>query len=160
MSFFHVYVFLHILLMLGIIALCAGAGMPTRYWLALGSRIRQRFLQNKGKKLKKALRLQGIDFPLDESFLDCGVGLAIDHQRGLIFLAQPEKDKYETAVLSKAQLGTHTVFINQVDGFQRCYLDISQIGDCEKKWRLPCADADLATEINDALGQFINLGFA
>lgn len=158
MPFFHVYVFLHIFFMIGIIVLCTAVGMPTRYWVVLGGKIRERFLHTKGEKLKKALQLQGIDFPSDESFLDSGVGLAINYQSGLIFLAQPDGKKYKTAIFSKAQLGAHTTIINQVDGFQRCYLEISETGKNAKTWRLPCADSELADEINNRLAKLTTLG--
>lgn len=157
MPFFHVYIFLHIFFMIGIIVLCAAVGMPTRYWVVLGGRIRAHFLYAKGRKLKKALQLQDIHFSSDESFLDRGVGLAIDHQRGLMFLAQPEGSHYQTAILPKAQIGAHTTIINQVEGFHRCYLEVLENGANAKKWRLPCADLDLADEINDKLTQFTSL---
>lgn len=102
------YSVLHILFMLGIIALCAVTGMPTRYWRALAAWGRKRWLRAKGEKLRKALALQGADFSSDESFLDQGVGLAIDHKRGLVFLAQPDGRHYQTTILSMSQLGPHT----------------------------------------------------
>lgn len=153
MPFFDTYVFLHILFMIGIVILCTAVGMPTRYWMILGAKIRERFLHAKGEKLKKALQSQGVTFSSDESFLDRGVGLAIDHQRGLIFLAQPDGKQYQTTILPKARLGAHSTLINQVDGFQRCFLEISETGADAQKWRLPCADSELADEINNRLEQ-------
>lgn len=154
MPFFNTYVLLHILFMIGIIVLCTAVGMPTRYWVILGARIREHFLHTKGEKLKKALSLQGVDFSSDESFLERGVGLALNHQHGLIFLAQPEGKQYKTAIIPKTQLGAHSTIINQVDGFHRCFLEISETGAHAQKWLLPCADSELADDINSRLEQF------
>lgn len=154
MSLFDTYFILHILFMVGIIILCTAVGMPTRYWMILGTKIRARFLHSRGEKLKKALQSQGVTFSSDESFLDRGVGLAIDHQRGLIFLAQPKGKQYQTTILPKARLGAHATLINQIDGFHRCFLKISETGTNSQTWLLPCADSELADEINDRLEQF------
>ena len=151
MSFPDLYTLLHILFMIGIIALCMVAAMPTRYWVILGSWARGRLLHAKGEKLKKVLALQEASFSADESFLDRGVGLAMDHKRGLVFLAQPNGKQYQTAILPKTQLGAHETIVLQENGFHRCFIEIFQTGAAARKWRLPCVDSDLADEINDWL---------
>lgn len=153
MSLYEVYFTIHILLMIGIIALCAVTGMPTRYWRTLAAWGKQRWLRAKGEKLQKALALQGTNFSSDESFLERGVGLAIDHTQGLVFLAQPEGNQYQTAILPKSQLGGHTTVVRQDEGFHHCFVEIEQTGVSSRKWLLPCADSDLADEINNRLSQ-------
>lgn len=148
-----IYLYFHVLFMIGIIVLCMLAAMPTRYWMGVSAWGRQYLLRKRGDKLKKALALQGENFLSDESFLDRGVGLAIDKGKGLIFLAQKEGQRYKTAILPKSQLGTHETIIRQEDGFQRCFLEISQIGPSAHKWLLPCMDSDLADEINSRLNE-------
>lgn len=151
MSLSDLYLLLHIFFMIGIILLCAIAAMPTRYWMALAAWGRRRLLQTKGEKLQKALALQGAVFTADESFLDRGVGLAMDHKQGLVFLAQADGKQYRTAILSKAQLGAHTTIVRQDEGFHRCFVEILETGATPRKWLLPCADSDLADEINSRL---------
>lgn len=151
MSLSDLYTLFHILFMVGIILLCTVVGMPTRYWVVLGGWARGRFLQAKGEKLQKILALQGVSFSADESFLDRGVGLAIDHKRGLVFLAQPDGKQYQTAILPRANLGAHETIVSQENGFHRCFVEISEIGTSARKWLLPCADSDLADEINHRL---------
>ena len=153
MSLFALYFTIHVLLMIGIIALCVVTGMPTRYWRALAAWGRQRWLRGKAKKLQKALAVQGADFASDESFLERGVGLAIDHTRGLVFLAQPEGKQYQSAILPKSQLGAHATVIRQEEGFHHCFVEIEQTEAPTRKWLLPCADSDLADEINERLSQ-------
>lgn len=147
------YILFRVVFVIGIILLCMVAAMPTQYWLNLAAYGRRRLLQAKGAKLQRALALQGVDFDSDESFLDRGVGLAIDHKHGLIFLAQPEGEAYQTAILSKAQLGAHTTLIRQEDGFHRCFVEISETSPTPRTWLLPCADSDLADEVNERLRQ-------
>lgn len=147
------YSVFHILFLLGVIALCVVTGMPTRYWRALAAWGRRRWLRVKGERLRKALALQGVNFLSDESFLDQGVGLAIDHERGLVFLAQPDGGQYQTAILSTSQLGAHTTVVRQEDGFQNCFVEISESGTATRKWLLPCADSALANEINNQLNK-------
>lgn len=148
-----IYLLLHILFMIGIIVLCMVAAMPTRYWMAVCAWGRKFLLQRKGEKLKKALALQGENFSSDESFLDRGVGLAIDHRHGLIFLAQPDGQRYQTTILQKSQLGTHATVIRQEEGFHRCFVEIAETGAASRKWLLPCVDSDLADEINRSLSK-------
>lgn len=151
MSLSHTYLLIHILFMIGIVVLCMVAAMPTRYWRGLAAWGRQKLLRAKGEKLQKALALQGVHFAADESFLDRGVGLAMDHKQGLVLLAQPEGKQYQTAILAKSQLGAHTTIVKQVEGFHRCFVEIEQTGTQARTWRLPCADSELADEVNDRL---------
>lgn len=151
MSFSDLYILFHILFMIGIIVLCTVVGMPTRYWVALGAWARERLLDAKGEKLKKALALQGANFSADESFVDRGVGLAIDDKHGLVFLAQPDGKRYQTAILPVARLGAHETVVRQDEGFHSCFVEISETGAKARKWLLPCTDSDLADEINNRL---------
>lgn len=151
MSFSDLYALFHILFMIGIILLCTIVGMPTRYWIRLGGWAKKRLLLTKGEKLQKALALQGENFASDESFIDRGVGLAIDHKRGLVFLAQPDGKHYQTAILLRAQLGAHETIVRQEEGFHRYFVEIVETGATARKWLLPCTDSDLADEINERL---------
>lgn len=153
MSLQDLYILLHILFMIGIIVLCMVAAMPTRYWMALAAWGRRHLLHRKGEQLQKALALQGAAFAADESFLDRGVGLAMDHKQGLIFLAQKEGKQYKTAILPKVLLGAHTTIVRQDEGFHRCFVEILEAGATPRKWLLPCTDSDLADEINLRLSQ-------
>ena len=153
MSLPQLYLLFHILFMIGIILLCMVAAMPTRYWLTLASWVRRSLMRAKGRKLQQALALQGVEFSADESFLDRGVGLAIDHQRGLVFLAQPDGKHYQTTILPKAKLGTHMTIVQQEEGFHRCFVELSERDQTAHKWLLPCADSELAEEINTRLTQ-------
>lgn len=153
MTISQLYLLFHVLFMIGIIILCMVVGMPTRYWWAVAAWLRHRLLNSKGKKLQKALALQGEEFLSDESFLDRGVGLAIDHKRGLVFLAEPDGKHYQTAVLPKSQLGEHRMVVQQADGFHHFFVEISETGTAPRKWRLPCADSELADEINRKLNK-------
>lgn len=155
MSLSQLYFLFHVLFMIGIIVLCVVAAMPTRYWMLLSEWVRKRLVRAKGKELQKAIALQGVEFSSDESFLDRGVGLAIDHQRGLVFLAQPDGKKYQTDVLLKSKLGQHRTIIRQDEGFHRCFVEIQELGLSERKWLLPCADSDLADEINNRLDEVL-----
>lgn len=148
MSLSDLYTLFHILFMIGIIVLCTVVGMPTRYWIVLSGWAKGRLLHAKGERLQKALAQQGASFSADESFLDRGVGLAIDHKRGLVFLAQPDGKQYQTAILPMAQLGAHATVVRQEEGFHRCFIEIYETGAAMRKWLLPCADSDLADEIN------------
>lgn len=151
MLFPTLYLVIHILFMLGIIVLCTVAAMPTRYWQILGSWGKQRLSHAKGKKLQSVLALQGVRFEGDESFLDRGVGLAIDHKQGLVFLAQPDGKQYQTAIVPKTSLGPHAAIIRQEDGFHRNFVEILETSSPTRKWLIPCSDSDLANEINSRL---------
>ena len=119
------YTLFHIFFMLGIIALCTITGMPSRYWVVLGAKARRFLQQGKRKRLHQAFAAQGQAFTADESFLEQGVGLALDHQRGLVFLAQPNGKDYQSAILPKTHLGAHAAIVRQEEGFHHYFVEIA-----------------------------------
>lgn len=141
----------HVLFMIGIIVLCLVAAMPTRGWMLVAAKGKSFLRRGIKRKLEAALAAQKQPFSPDESYLSQGVGLALDHTRGLVFLAQPEGDVFRCAIQPQTQLGPHRLVVEQENGFHRCFIEIPQIGQGLPAWRLPCRDSDVANEIDQTL---------
>lgn len=141
----------HVLFMIGIIILCLVAAMPTRGWMLVTDKSKRFLRRGIKRKLEEALAAQKQAFTPDESYLPQGVGLALDHTRGLVFLAQPEGETLRCAIQSQAQLGPHRLVVDQENGFHRCFIEIAQVGQAAASWRLPCRDSEVANEIDQTL---------
>lgn len=146
-----IFTFLHVLFMLGIIVLCLVAAMPTRAWAVVAERFKRFMARRVRQRLEAAFSTQSQNFSADESYLPYGVGLALDHASGLVFLAEPEKSALRSAVLPRAQLGAPRMVVEQRDGFHHYFIEIEQAGGNRPVWRLPCQDADLAAKIEQRL---------
>lgn len=145
--------FFHLLFITVTLILCAVAAMPTRAWLAMGERLNASLLKRKQARLKAALAAQSRPFWPDESFLDRGVGLAVDHARKLIFLAMPDGAQMRAEILPLSAIGSHKAQTRQENGFQENFVEITAPGGIRPLWRLPCGDAALADEVNGALAR-------
>lgn len=141
----------HWLFIIITLLLCAVAALPTRFWLRIGEWVKTRLLRGKQARLKDALAAQPSPFTPDESFLDRGVGLAVDHERKLVFLACPQNGKMRAEILPSSALGQHEALILSDNGFQENFVEILTPGMANPVWRLPCTDAELAAEVDSAL---------
>ncbi len=143
----------HWLFIITTLILCAVAAMPTRGWLAVAERFKSSTLQRKQKRLEAALAAQRRPFTPDESFLDRGVGLAVDHVQKLVFLAMPDGAQMRAEILPASALGTHEARTKQDNGFQEHIVEIAAPGATHSSWRLLCDDASLAFEVDGALSR-------
>ena len=141
----------HVLFMVGIIILCLVAAMPTRGWMLVSDKTKRFLRRGIKRKLEAALAAQQQAFHPDESYLPQGVGLALDHARGLVFLAQPEGEMFRCAIQPQTQLGSYRLVVEQENGFHRCFIEILQAGEAQPAWRLPCRDSEVANEIDRTL---------
>ncbi len=143
----------HWLFIITTLVLCAVAALPTRFWLRTGEWLKTRRLRGKQARLQEALAAQRRPFTPEESFLERGVGLAIDHERKLVFLASPQNGRIRAEILPNAALGQREVLVLSDHGFQENFVEISTPGLANPLWRLPCADAELAAEVDRALAR-------
>lgn len=143
----------HWLFIISTLILCAVAAMPTRGWLALGERLKGGALKRKQRRLEAALAAQLQPFQPDVSFLDRGVGLAVDHAHKLVFLAVPEGAKMYAEILPASALGAHQALTRLDNGFQDHVVEIAASAGARPLWQLFCGDAALAAEIDGALAQ-------
>ncbi|MGE4481907.1 hypothetical protein [Acidocella sp.] len=104
-------------------------------------------------QLEQALAAQQRPFTPGESFLDRGVGLAIDHAQGLVFLATPDKAGMRADILPASALGTHSARTKLDNGFQEHFVEIGAPGTTRPAWRLSCPDTALAVEVDLALSR-------
>jgi hypothetical protein len=146
-------VIFHWLFITGTLILCVVAAMPTRGWLALGSWVKNGALKRKQKRLEDALAAMQQPFRPDVSFLDRGVGLAVDHAHRLVFLAMPDGAQMRAEILPATALGAHQARTKLDNGFQEHVVEIAAPGSARPFWRLICDDAALADEVNGALAQ-------
>ncbi|MDE1907581.1 MAG: hypothetical protein KGH75_14140, partial [Rhodospirillales bacterium] len=135
------------------LVLCAVAALPTRFWVRTGEWGKTRLLRGKQARLKDALAAQRRPFTPDESFLDRGVGLAVDHERKLVFLACPQNGGMRAEILPSSALGQHEARIVSDNGFQENFVEILTPGTANPVWRLPCGDSELAAEVDSALAR-------
>ena len=143
----------HWLFIVTTLVLCAVAGLPTRFWLRSGEWLKSRGLRGKKIRLEEALAAQRRPFTADESFLDRGVGLAIDDKRRLVFLASMEGGGIRAGILPSTALGEHKVQMQSDNGFQEYFVEISAPGTAHPIWRLHCEDAELAAEVDGAISR-------
>ena len=143
----------HWLFIIITLVLCAVAALPTRFWLRTGELIKARDLRGKRLRLQKALAAQHLPFTPDESFLDRGVGLAMDHGRKLVFLACPQGGGMRAEILPSVALGGHEACMQSDHGFQEYFVEISIPGKAQPVWRLACENAELAAEVDGALAR-------
>ena len=143
----------HWLFIIITLLLCAVAALPTRFWVRVGEWVKTRGLQGKQARLQAALVQQRRPFTPDESFLNRGVGLAMDHERKLVFLACPQNGRMRAEILPSSALGQHMVLMQSDHGFQENFVEISIPGTAQPVWRLPCADSELAAEVDNALAR-------
>ncbi|MBU6449922.1 MAG: hypothetical protein KGQ26_09895 [Rhodospirillales bacterium] len=143
----------HWLFIIITLLLCAVAALPTRFWLRTGEWAKARGLRGKQVQLKDALAAQRHPFTPDESFLDRGVGLAVDHERKLVFLACPQNGAMRAEILPSSALGPHEARILSDNGFQENFVEILTPGLANPVWRLPCGDTELAAEVDSALAR-------
>jgi hypothetical protein len=143
----------HWLFIIGTLILCAVAAMPTRGWLIISERVKGNVVHRKQKRLEEALAAQRHAFSPDESFLDRGVGLAVDHAQRLVFLAMPDGAQMRAEILPVAALSAHETSMRLDNGFQEYFVEISTPGGLRPSWRLPCGDAALADEVDGALSR-------
>ncbi len=143
----------HWLFIISTLILCAVAAMPTRAWLSIAERVKTSTVRRQQKRLEEALAAQRRPFTPDESFLDRGVGLALDHAQGLVFLAVPDGAQTRAEILPASALGAHEARMRLDNGFQEHFVDISAPGAARPSWRLPCGDAALAFEVDGALSR-------
>lgn len=143
----------HWLFIIGTLILCAVAAMPTRGWLTIAGRLKGGTTRRKQKRLEEALAAQHRPFTPDESFLDRGVGLAVDRTQQLVFLAVPDGAQMRAEILHTSALGEHTARTELDNGFQEHFVEIATPGAIRPFWRLPCGDAALADEVDGALSR-------
>lgn len=143
----------HWLFIITTLVLCAVAVLPTRFWLRSGEWIKTHDLRTKQTRLQKLLAAQRQPFTPELSFLERGVGLAVDKGRALVFLASSESGGMRAAILPRAALGEHAMRMLSDNGFQEYFVEISAPGTTQPLWRLDCGDAQLAAEMDDALSR-------
>ncbi|MBU6419300.1 MAG: hypothetical protein KGQ79_06170 [Proteobacteria bacterium] len=143
----------HWLFIITTLVLCAVAVLPTRFWLRSGEWIKTRGLRTKQTRLQSLLAAQRQPFTPELSFLERGVGLAVDKGRALVFLASSENGGMRATILPCAALGGHALRMLSDNGFQEYFVEISTPGTAQPLWRLDCDDAPLAAEVDDALSR-------
>lgn len=147
----------HWLFIISTLILCAVAAMPTRAWLALADKFRNSTTRQKQRRFEAALAAQTQAFTPEQSFLPRGAGLALDHKRGLVFLAEPDGAQMRAAILPVSALGAHAARTLADNGFQEYVLEVEAPGTAHPSWRLRCADSDLAQEMDGALSNAANI---
>ncbi len=143
----------HWLFIISTLILCAVAAMPTRGWLGMAERVKNRTMRHKQRRLEEALAGLHRPFLPDVSFLDRGVGLAVDHAHRLVFLAMPDGAQMRAEILPASALGAHEARTRLDNGFQEHIVDIVAPGAARTSWRLSCGDAALAAEVDGALAR-------
>ncbi len=143
----------HWLFLITTLGLCIIAGMPTRFWMRMGEWITSRALRGKQVRLWNALGAQHHPFTPDTSFIERGVGLAMDHTRNLVFLAVPEGGQMKARILPRSALSAHAARMQSDNGFHQYFVEIITADSANPVWRLSCENATLAAEIADTLSQ-------
>lgn len=149
MSFYWAWIAFHWVFITVTLILCVVASMPTRAWMRLGAWVKGRLTQRTQSRLDAALAAAPQPFTAQTSFFARGGGLALDGGRGLVFLAIPEGKALRSLVVPAAHVRVGAVRTLVENGFQQIVLELQVVGD--GLWRLPCADMDLAHDMQAAL---------
>lgn len=156
MSFYWAWIAFHWVFITVTLILCIVASMPTRGWMRLGAWVKGRLTQRTQSRLEAALAAAPQPFTAQTSFFARGGGLALDGGRGLVFLAIPEGKALRSLVVPAAHVRVGAVRTLVENGFQQIVLELQVVGD--GLWRLPCADMDLAHDMQAALAGFAMAG--
>jgi hypothetical protein len=130
--------------------------LPTRWYTAMADWLRgfsaRRHQQQFTREL--ARQSQGRPFALDKSFFADGVGLALDFNQRLLFIATHEEGGLKSIICPFPALKTHSRGERRDNGFYDYYVELTLDDPAHPIWRLVCGEnPELAAQIAAVLDE-------